>query len=56
MTFPYQGCTFAYNNSEWAALYQNICEVWRWWTMVGDGGEKYGVSGTGTWYAVQGSR
>ena len=32
--FPYLGSTFAYNNIDWAALYQNISKAQRWWGVV----------------------
>ena len=33
--FPYLGCTVAYNNSNWVALYQNLSKAWRRWGMMG---------------------
>ena len=33
--FPNLGCTVAYNNSDLAALYQNIWKAWRRWGMMG---------------------
>ena len=33
--FPYLGHTVTYNNSNWAALYQNLWKAQRWWEMVG---------------------
>ena len=33
--FPYLGCTVAYNNSDWAALYQNLWMARRRWRMLG---------------------
>ena len=34
-SFKYLGHTVAYNNSNWATLYQNIWKVRRQWAMVG---------------------
>ena len=31
----YLGRKVAYNNSNWAALYQNLHKAWRRWVMVG---------------------
>ena len=33
--FPYLDRTVTYNNSTWAALYQNIRKAWRRWGVVG---------------------
>ena len=35
MDFPHMGCTVAYNNSYWAALYQNLWKLQIRWEMVG---------------------
>ena len=32
--FTYIGQTIAYNNSNWAAVYQNLRKAWRRWVMV----------------------
>ena len=32
--FPYLGFTVAFNNSNWAAVYQNIRKARNWWDMV----------------------
>ena len=33
-TLPYLGCTVTYNNSDWDALYSNLCEYQRIWGML----------------------
>ena len=32
--FPYFGRKIAYNNSNWAAVYLNLCKAWRWWGVI----------------------
>ena len=33
-TFSYLGCTIAYNNSDWAAVYNNLWKAQSHWVMV----------------------
>ena len=42
--FPYLGCTVAYNNKNWAALYQNLCKARSQWVMVGKVVSKTGAT------------
>ena len=41
--FPYLGLTVTYNNSDWASLYHNLCNVCRQWGVVGKVTKKIGT-------------
>ena len=32
--FTYLGCTIAYNNRNWASVYQNLHKAWKMWEML----------------------
>ena len=34
VAFPYLGRTVAFNNSNWAYMYQNLWKAWDWWGVV----------------------